>query len=93
MTRIRNRLAATAGGAVLAVVSSSAAGAQKTQRTGSVQVKPDNRFGQVEVRVASRDDWGVVDGATAGVRPGDPVQVGDNCVLCLRSSADGSVAA
>ena len=76
--------------AVLAVTWSSAADAQKPQRTRSIQVKPDNRFGAVEVELQIEAvRW--ADGAAAGVRTGDPVQVGDNVVLCFRSSADGYV--
>ena len=64
--------------------------AQKPQRTRSIQVKPDNRFAAVEIEL-QLETVRRVDGATAGVRTGDPVQVGDNVVLCFRSSADGYV--
>lgn len=87
--RIRGRLTVALGVAVLAVISPSAA-AQKPQRTRSIQVKPDNRFGAVEVEL-QLETVRRVDGAAAGVRTGDPVQVGDNVVLCFRSSADGYV--
>ena len=90
MTTTCNRLAAAAGAAVLTVVWSSAADAQKPQRTRSIQVKPDNRFGAVDVEL-QLETVRRGDGAAAGVRTGDPVQVGDNVVLCFRSSADGYV--
>ena len=63
---------------------------QKPRRTRNILVKPANRFGEVElelqIETARR-----LDGATADVGSGDPVQVGDHVVLCFRSSADGYV--
>lgn len=90
MERFSSRLAVVVGVAVLAVTWPASGDAQKPQRTRSIQVKPDNRFGAVDVELQI-ETVQRVDGATAGVRTGDPVQVGDNVVLCFRSSADGYV--
>ena len=84
------RAAVAIGAAVLAGAWPIAAQAQQPQRTRSIQVKPDNRFGEVSLElhlVAARR----VDGAAATVASGDPVQVGDSVVLCFRASADGYV--
>lgn len=90
MTRTCNRLAAVVSVALLVVAWPLAAEAQKPQRTRNILVKPDNRFGEVEVELQI-ETIRRLDGATAGVRSGDPVQVGDSVVLCFRSSADGWV--
>ncbi len=64
--------------------------AQEPNRTRSILVKPDNRFGEVsldlQLETVRRSD-----GRSGGVRSGDPVQVGDRVVLCFRSSANGYV--
>ena len=63
---------------------------QKPRRTRSILVKPDNRFGQVELEL-QLETVRRVDGATADVGSGAAVPVGDHVVLCFRSSADGYV--
>ena len=90
MRRICSHVAAVVSAATLSVAWPLAAEAQKPQRTRSILVKPDNRFGEVDVELQI-ETIRQLDGATAGVRSGDPVQVGDNVVLCFRSSADGWV--
>lgn len=90
MTRIRTHMAPVVSAALLAVTWPLAAEVQKPQRTRSIQVKPDNRFGEVEVELQI-ETIRRLDGATAGVRSGDPVQVGDSVVLCFRASAGGWV--
>ena len=63
---------------------------QKPRRTRNILVKPDNRFGEVELEL-QLETVRRVDGATADVGSGAAVSVGDHVVLCFRSSADGYV--
>ena len=64
--------------------------AQRPQRTRSIQVKPDNRFGEVSLEL-HLEAVGRAGRSTASVGSGDPVQVGDHVVLCFRATADGYV--
>ena len=84
------RSAIGAGVAVLAMTWSLPAHAQKPARTRSILVKPDNRFGGVELDLHI-ESMRRREGARAGVESGAAVPVGDLVVLCFRSSADGYV--
>ena len=88
MRRASCCVAVALGVAVLAAAWPAPAGTQKPPRSRSIQVKPDNRFGEVEIEL-HLETVRRVDGSTAGVGSGETVQVGDSVVLCFRSSADG----
>ena len=64
--------------------------AQRPRRTRSIQVKPDNRFGEVSLEL-HLEAVGRAGSSPASVGSGDPVQVGDHVVLCFRATADGYV--
>ena len=84
------RSAIGAGVAVLAMTWAAPSHAQKPARTRSILVKPDNRFGGVELAL-HLESMRQREGARAEVQSGAAVPVGDLVVLCFRSSADGYV--
>ncbi len=81
---------AVSGTGRVALAVGNSAGAQKPPRSRSILVKPDNRFGEVEIEL-HLETVRRVDGSTAPVGSDEPVQVGDAVVLCFRSSAEGFV--
>ncbi len=90
MRRASRCVAVAVGAAVAAVAWPAPAGAQKPPRSRSIQVKPDNRLGAVDLEL-HLETVRRADGSTAGVGSGDPVRVGDSVVLCFRASADGFI--
>ena len=84
------RAAVAAVVALQAAAWPAAAEVQKPRRTRSIQVKPDNRFGEVLLELHLESAGRAAVGAGA-VQSGDAVQVGDRVVLCFRSSAEGYV--
>ncbi len=90
MSRLCCWVAVAAGVALQAAAWPASVDAQKPNRTRSIQVKPDNRFGQVSLEL-QLEAVRRADGRRGGVRAGDPVQVGDRVVLCFQASANGYV--
>ena len=84
------RAAVAAAVALQAAAWPAVAEAQRPQRTCSILVKPDNRFGEVSLEL-HLERAGRAGASASSVGSGDPVQVGDRVVLCFRSSADGYV--
>ena len=90
MSRLLCCVAVAAGIVWPAAAWSEGAQTQKPRRTRNILVKPDDRFGEVELEL-QLEAVRRVDGATADVGSGHAVPVGDHVVLCFRSSADGYV--
>lgn len=85
------RVAAVAAAVALqAAAWPASAEAQRPRRTRSIQVKPDNRFGEVSLEL-HLETAGRAGSSASAVGSGDPVQVGDHVVLCFESTADGYV--
>ena len=90
MSWVCYRVAATLGVAALTAAWPAAGHAQTPERIRSVGVKPDNRFGGVELdlRLERMRRPG---GVRAEVEMDAELAVGGRVVLCFRSSADGYV--